>query len=77
MTVEGESCLLHIVDTSGQHNVLLEQEVRCGDAFICSYSVDNIQSYELLEHYLTKICLIKSHVPVVLVSTKCDLLPEK
>ena len=72
VTVEGESCLLHIIDTAGQHNVLLEQEVRCGDAFICAYSVDDIRSYELLEDYILKINIIKPHAPVVLVSTKCD-----
>ena len=51
MTVEGESCLLNLVDTCGYHNeyyVLLEQEMSCGDAFICAYSVDDIQSYKLI-----------------------------
>lgn len=74
VTTDGESCLLNIVDTSGENCVLLEQEVKCGDAFICAY---DIQSYELTENYLLKIHLIKPHAPVVLVSTKCDLLPEK
>ena len=44
---------------------------------LCAYSVDDIQSCELIENYLLNIHLIKPHAPVVLVSTKCDSLPEK
>ena len=80
VTADGESCLLNIVDTCGYHNehcAILEQMVRCGDAFLCAYSVDDIQSYELIENYLLKIHLIKPHAPVVLLCTKCDLLPEE
>ena len=76
VTVDGESCLLNIVDTSEFHSVLTEEEVRSGDAFICAYAVDDLHSYELIETYLVKIQLIKPHAPVVLVSTKCDLLSE-
>ena len=45
--------------------------------WIRTYSVDDVQSYELIDSYLLKIQLIKPHAPVVLVSTKCDLLSEK
>ena len=74
--VDGEDCLVEIIDTSGLFNefeFFLEDEIRGGDAFVCVYAVDDFTSYEMIEHYVKKIELIKPGAPILMVCNKCDL----
>ncbi len=76
MTVDAQSCLLDITDTSGLYQVygfLLESEMRHGDAFICMFAVNDRMSHELTGDLIKKLKLIKPEAPIVLVGNKCDI----
>lgn len=77
--VNGESCLIEILDTSGlfsYYSILLEGKIWKGDGFMCVYSVDDLQSYEEIDIFMKKIRLIKPGAPILLVSNKIDIRPE-
>ena len=81
LMVEGESCLLEVVDTSGDPLFfsVTERQFKTGDVFIIVFAVDNFNSYEVATDYINKICLAKdiSHPTIVMVSNKCDLDKRK
>ena len=74
--VNGESCLIELLDTSGLYNeywLLLEDEILKGDGFLCVCSIENQQSLEMIEYYIKKIRLIKPEAPILLAVNKIDL----
>ena len=79
--VEGESCLLDIVDTSGDRifSMLREKSVRTGDGFLCLFSVDSFTSFEEVTGFLKEISLIKfcKRTPTILVGNKCDMVERQ
>lgn len=80
VTESRESILIDILDTAGLYSeycTLLESNMRRGEGFLCVYSVGDVQSYEMVDYYISKITLIKPKAPIVLVSNKCDIVPER
>ena len=77
INMEGETCLLEIVDTSGDPLFLpiTERQFRRGDVFVVVFAVDNFESYEMATDYIKKICLVKDtrNPCVVMVANKCEL----
>ena len=74
VSVEGENCLLDIVDTSGDPGLypVVENQVRKGDGFLCVFALDDMYSFEQVVHFINKIRLVKDDPPILLVGNKCD-----
>eukprot|EP01091_Cochliopodium_minus_P003684 TRINITY_DN13660_c0_g1_i1.p1 TRINITY_DN13660_c0_g1~~TRINITY_DN13660_c0_g1_i1.p1 ORF type:complete len:187 (-),score=35.43 TRINITY_DN13660_c0_g1_i1:20-580(-) len=80
-TIDGESCMLNVVDTAGQEEfrVLREQHIKSGQGYLIVYSVDNQSSFEEITGYHNEILdyKLKDHVPMVLCGNKCDLTIDR
>ena len=74
LVVDGESCTLHITDTSGmeEYSLMLDNQIRTADGILSVFSLDNMESKN---SYLNKIRLI-SNVPIILIGNKCDKFGE-
>ena len=80
ITVDSETCLLQVTDTSGLVDVfmdLLDNEIRSGDGFICMYSVTDLASYDYIDYFVKKIKIFNEAAPILLVKNKCDVSPER
>ena len=77
LQMEGEDCLLEIIDSSGDpiFSQVTEYQIRRGDGFIIIFAVDNLDSFEVAKDNIKKVCLVKdTHSPcIVLVASKCEL----
>jgi len=75
--IDGEPCLLDILDTAGQveFTAMREQYMRGGEGFIICYSVADKHSFLEAEEYRNLILKVRAadHVPVILVGNKIDL----
>jgi len=75
--IDGETCLLDILDTAGQdvYTALREQYMKTGEGFLIVFAVNNAKSFEDITHYREQIKRIKDaeEVPMVMVGNKCDL----
>jgi len=79
--VDGEICMLDILDTAGQeeYRSLLDGWIREGNAFVLVYSVTSSESFQYLDTMFTKINQIKETSddspppPIVLFGNKLDL----
>ena len=74
--VDGESCVLDILDTSGQeeYSAMRDQYMRTGEGFLCLYAIDKMRSFEDVEPYVKQIRRVKNtDAPIVLVGNKIDL----
>ncbi|KAJ2296206.1 RAS1 protein [Coemansia sp. RSA 2706] len=76
-TVDGDTCVIEILDTAGQEEYAAMQDhhIRSGDCFVVVYSVADRQTLNEAELVAKKVFMIKDtdHVPIVLVGNKCDL----
>lgn len=55
VTVDGQEYSIELLDTAGQedyHSSFGETGVRDGDAFVCVYSIDRKESFDLLPRFL-------------------------
>eukprot|EP01124_Arcella_intermedia_P024883 TRINITY_DN42_c0_g1_i2.p1 TRINITY_DN42_c0_g1~~TRINITY_DN42_c0_g1_i2.p1 ORF type:complete len:190 (+),score=27.10 TRINITY_DN42_c0_g1_i2:28-597(+) len=78
VTIDGESCLLDILDTAGQeeYSAMRDQYMRTGQGFILTYAVTSRQSFdEASSVFREQILRVKDadKVPMVLCGNKCDL----
>nr|6PQ3_A Chain A, GTPase KRas [Homo sapiens] len=87
VVIDGETCLLDILDTAGQEEYILDtagqeeysamrdQYMRTGEGFLCVFAINNTKSFEDIHHYREQIKRVKDSedVPMVLVGNKCDL----
>lgn len=77
VVIDGETCLLDILDTAGQeeYSAMRDQYMRTGEGFLCVFAINNIKSFEDIHHYREQIKRVKDSedVPMVLVGNKCDL----
>jgi GTPase KRas len=79
--IDGETCLLDILDTAGQeeYSAMRDQYMRTGQGFLCVFSVTSRPSFDesvaFREHMLR--AKDKEYVPMVLVGNKCDLERER
>jgi len=75
--IDGEPCLLDILDTAGQveFTAMREQYMRGGEGFIICYSVADKHSFLEAEEYRNLILKVRAadNVPVILVGNKMDL----
>ncbi|XP_023329588.1 GTP-binding protein Rit2, partial [Eurytemora carolleeae] len=79
--IDGQPCLLDILDTAGQveFTAMREQYMRCGEGFIICYSITDRHSFDEAIEYrdlITKV-RITEQVPVILVANKVDLETEQ
>lgn len=53
VVVDGETCLLDILDTAGQeeYSAMRDQYMRTGEGFLCVFAVNNIKSFEDIKQY--------------------------
>ena len=75
--IDGQPCLLDILDTAGQfdYSAMREQYMRGGEGFIICYSITNRQSFIEAERHRDYILKERAadDAPVVLVGNKVDL----
>ncbi|KAI5637290.1 ras family domain-containing protein [Phthorimaea operculella] len=76
--VDGQWCILDVLDTAGQEefSAMREQYMRKGDGFLLVYSVTDSQSYANIRHFHTQILRVKDRdtYPMLLAANKVDLL---
>ncbi|XP_055987861.1 GTPase HRas isoform X2 [Sorex fumeus] len=77
VVIDGETCLLDILDTAGQeeYSAMRDQYMRTGEGFLCVFAINNAKSFEDIHQYREQIKRVKDSddVPTVLVGNKCDL----
>ncbi|XP_049816222.1 ras-like protein isoform X1 [Schistocerca nitens] len=77
VVIDGETCLLDILDTAGQeeYSAMRDQYMRTGEGFLLVFAVNNAKSFEDISMYREQIKRVKDaeEVPMVLVGNKCDL----
>jgi GTPase KRas protein len=77
VVIDGETCLLDILDTAGQeeYSAMRDQYMRTGEGFLCVFAVNNSKSFEDINQYREQIKRVKDadEVPMVLVGNKVDL----
>nr|6WGH_A Chain A, GTPase NRas [Homo sapiens]6WGH_B Chain B, GTPase NRas [Homo sapiens] len=87
VVIDGETCLLDILDTAGQEEYILDtagqeeysamrdQYMRTGEGFLCVFAINNSKSFADINLYREQIKRVKDSddVPMVLVGNKCDL----
>ncbi|XP_028162498.1 ras-related protein M-Ras-like isoform X2 [Ostrinia furnacalis] len=76
--VDGQWCILDVLDTAGQEefSAMREQYMRKGDGFLLVYSVTDQQSYENIRHFHTQILRVKDResYPMLVAANKVDLV---
>ncbi|CAH0555564.1 unnamed protein product [Brassicogethes aeneus] len=76
--VDGQWCMLDVLDTAGQEefSAMREQYMRKGDGFLLVYSVTDKNSFENIIHFHTQILRVKDRdtYPMLLVANKVDLV---
>lgn len=77
VVIDGETCLLDILDTAGQeeYSAMRDQYMRTGEGFLLVFAVNNAKSFDDIAMYREQIKRVKDtdDVPMVLVANKCDL----
>lgn len=77
VVIDGETCLLDILDTAGQeeYSAMRDQYMRSGEGFLCVFAVDNMKSFGDIPQYREQIRRVKDadDTPMVLVGNKVDL----
>uniref|UniRef100_A0AC35TZ42 Small monomeric GTPase n=1 Tax=Rhabditophanes sp. KR3021 TaxID=114890 RepID=A0AC35TZ42_9BILA len=77
VVIEGETCLLDILDTAGQeeYSAMRDQYMRAGDGFLLVFAVNEQKSFENIASFREQImrCKDSDDVPMVMVCNKCDL----
>ncbi|XP_037070050.1 ras-like protein [Pollicipes pollicipes] len=77
VVIDGETCLLDILDTAGQeeYSAMRDQYMRTGEGFLLVFAVNNSKSFEDISSYREQIKRVKDAdiVPMILVGNKCDL----
>lgn len=62
MVIDGETCLLDILDTAGQeeYSAMRDQYMRTGEGFLCVFAINNTKSFEDVHLYRYN-CLLFTH----------------
>uniref|UniRef100_A0A1I7ZEQ6 small monomeric GTPase n=1 Tax=Steinernema glaseri TaxID=37863 RepID=A0A1I7ZEQ6_9BILA len=66
--VDGETCLLDILDTAGQeeYSAMRDQYMRTGEGFLLVFAVNESKSFENISHYRDQIRRVKDSDEVLL-----------
>lgn len=77
VVIDGETCLLDILDTAGQeeYSAMRDQYMRTGEGFLLVFALNESKSFENINSYRDQIKRVKDseEVPMVLVGNKHDL----
>jgi len=77
VVIDGETCLLDILDTAGQeeYSAMRDQYMRTGEGFLLVFAVNEAKSFDNISSYREQIKRVKDSedVPMVLVGNKYDL----
>ena len=73
MVIDGETCLLDVMDTAGQeeYSAMRNQYMRTGEGFMLVFSIDNMKSFEDIESYVQQIRRVKDVEGVPMI---CELI---
>lgn len=78
VVIDGETCLLDILDTAGQeeYSAMRDQYMRTGEGFLLVFAINSTTSFDDVETYREQIKRVKDSdtVPMVLVANKTDLM---
>lgn len=81
VTIDGETCLLDILDTAGQeeYSAMRDQYMRTGQGFVLVYSITSRSTFEELQKFHSQILRVKDmdRVPMMLVGNKADLESDR
>jgi GTPase KRas protein len=81
VAIDGETCLLDILDTAGQeeYSAMRDSYMRSGQAFILAFSITSRASFDEISCFREQILRVKEadNVPMVLVGTKSDLEEQR
>jgi len=81
VTIDGDPCLLDILDTAGQeeYSAMRDQYMRTGQGFLTVYSITSMSSFEEIATFREQILRVKDkdNVPMVVVGNKLDLESER
>ena len=79
--IDGETCLLDILDTSGQeeYSAMREQYMRSGQGFMLIYSITNKPSFDELECFREQILRVRDvdKVPMIIVGNHLERDSER
>ncbi|XP_071958172.1 ras-related protein M-Ras-like [Antedon mediterranea] len=79
--VDGEWCMLDVLDTAGQEefSAMREQYMRSGGGFLLVYSVTDRASFENIVGFHNQILRVKDRdcYPMILVANKVDLVHQR
>ena len=77
VVIDGETCLLDILDTAGQeeYSAMRDQYMRTGEGFLCVFAIDNMKSFEDVESYRGQIRRVKDadDIPMIRESSRSQL----
>lgn len=61
MLIDGETCLLDILDTAGQeeYSAMRDQYMRTGEGFLLVFALNEYKSFENIQHYREQIRRVK------------------
>ena len=73
VVIDGETCLLDILDTAGQeeYSAMRDQYMRTGEGFLCVFAIDNMKSFEDIDSYRGQIRRVKDADDIPMI---CKLL---
>lgn len=73
MVIDGETCLLDILDTAGQeeYSAMRDQYMRTGEGFLCVFAIDNMKSFEDIESYRGQIRRVKDADDIPMICKLC------
>ncbi|VDK68080.1 unnamed protein product [Litomosoides sigmodontis] len=84
VVLDGEECLIDILDTAGQedYSAIRDNYYRSGEGFICVFSITDTESFEATNEFREQILRVKnsaidSLIPIMLVGNKSDLSNER
>jgi GTPase KRas protein len=81
VNVDGETCMLDILDTAGQeeYSAMRDQYIRTGQGFLCVYSICSRLSFDAMTNFRNHILRVKDEesYPIVIIGNKCDLEKDR
>ena len=84
VVIDGETCLLDILDTAGQeeYSAMRDQYMRTGEGFLLVFAVNNAKSFDDISSYREQIKRVKDAEEVKLLTnlnftTFCMIIPDQ
>ncbi len=73
VVIDGETCLLDILDTAGQeeYSAMSDQYIRTGEGFLYVFALDNMKSFEDIDSYRRQIRRVKDADDIPMICECC------